>query len=42
MDPLNKKIEDQFICVDCIAENPQTKYQTIENEDNQWKVQQRS
>ncbi|CAD8062711.1 unnamed protein product [Paramecium sonneborni] len=30
MDSQNKKVEDRFLCVDCIAENPQTEYQTIQ------------
>ncbi|CAD8129463.1 unnamed protein product [Paramecium sonneborni] len=37
MDSQNKKIEDRFVYVDCIAENPQIKYQTIENVNKQWK-----
>ncbi|CAD8213786.1 unnamed protein product [Paramecium pentaurelia] len=36
-DSQNKKIEDRFACVDCICENPQIKYQSIENVDKQWK-----
>ncbi|CAD8083704.1 unnamed protein product [Paramecium primaurelia] len=39
MDSQNKKIEDRLVCVDCIAENPLIKYQTIQNVDNQWKEQ---
>ncbi|CAD8175706.1 unnamed protein product [Paramecium pentaurelia] len=30
MDSQNKKIEDRFACVDCIPENPQIKYCSIE------------
>ncbi|CAD8190237.1 unnamed protein product [Paramecium pentaurelia] len=37
MESQDKKIEDRFVCVDCISENPNTKYQTIENVDKQWK-----
>ncbi|CAD8213864.1 unnamed protein product [Paramecium octaurelia] len=37
MDSQKQKIEDRFACVDCIYENPQIKYQTIENIDKQWK-----
>ncbi|CAD8166298.1 unnamed protein product [Paramecium pentaurelia] len=37
MDSQSKKIEDRLVCVDCIAENPLIKYQTIQNVDNQWK-----
>ncbi|CAD8172211.1 unnamed protein product [Paramecium pentaurelia] len=37
MDSSTNKIEDRFACVDCISENPQIKYQTIENVDKQWK-----
>ncbi|CAD8175693.1 unnamed protein product [Paramecium pentaurelia] len=36
MDSQSKKIEDRFVCVDCISENPQIKYQTIENINKQW------
>ncbi|CAD8195826.1 unnamed protein product [Paramecium pentaurelia] len=36
MDSQNKKIEDRLVCVDCISENPQIKYQTIENINKQW------
>ncbi|CAD8214059.1 unnamed protein product [Paramecium octaurelia] len=38
MDSQNKKIEDRFVCVDCIAENPQTKYSTIETINKQWRA----
>ncbi|CAD8117883.1 unnamed protein product [Paramecium primaurelia] len=37
MDSQEKNIEDRFACVDCISENPNTKYQTIENVNKQWK-----
>ncbi|CAD8129489.1 unnamed protein product [Paramecium sonneborni] len=37
MDSQNKKIEDRFVCVDCISQNPQIKYQTIEDVDKEWK-----
>ncbi|CAD8129221.1 unnamed protein product [Paramecium sonneborni] len=37
MDSQNKKIEDRFVCVDCISQNPQIKYQTIEDIDKEWK-----
>ncbi|CAD8159221.1 unnamed protein product [Paramecium pentaurelia] len=37
MDSQNKNIEDRFVCVDCISENPLIKYQTIENVNKQWK-----
>ncbi|CAD8198431.1 unnamed protein product [Paramecium octaurelia] len=37
MDSQKQKIEDRFACVDCIYENPQIKYQNIENIDKQWK-----
>ncbi|CAD8214119.1 unnamed protein product [Paramecium octaurelia] len=36
MDSQNKKIEDRFVCVDCISDNPQIKYQTIQNVNKQW------
>ncbi|CAD8213052.1 unnamed protein product [Paramecium pentaurelia] len=36
MDSSTSKIEDRFVCVDCISENPQIKYETIENVDKQW------
>ncbi|CAK70831.1 unnamed protein product (macronuclear) [Paramecium tetraurelia] len=36
MDSQNKKIEDRFVCVDCIFENPLIKYQTIENVNKLW------
>ncbi|CAK80506.1 unnamed protein product (macronuclear) [Paramecium tetraurelia] len=37
IDSQKQKIEDRFACVDCIYENPQIQYQTIENIDKQWK-----
>ncbi|CAD8112292.1 unnamed protein product [Paramecium primaurelia] len=37
MESQNKKIEDRFVCVDCISENSQVKYSTIENVNKQWK-----
>ncbi|CAD8129882.1 unnamed protein product [Paramecium sonneborni] len=37
MDSQNKKIEDRFVCVDCISQNPSIKYQTIEDIDKEWK-----
>ncbi|CAD8131231.1 unnamed protein product [Paramecium sonneborni] len=39
MDSQNKKIEDRFVCVDCISQNPQIKYQTIEDVDKEWMEQ---
>ncbi|CAD8162604.1 unnamed protein product [Paramecium octaurelia] len=36
MDSQNKKIEDRFVCVHCISENPQIKYQPIENVNKLW------
>ncbi|CAD8093428.1 unnamed protein product [Paramecium sonneborni] len=37
MDSQNKKIEDRFVCVECISQNSQIKYQTIEDVDKEWK-----
>ncbi|CAD8151285.1 unnamed protein product [Paramecium octaurelia] len=36
MDSQKKKIEDRFVCVNCISDNPQIKYQTIEDVNKQW------
>ncbi|CAD8202281.1 unnamed protein product [Paramecium octaurelia] len=36
MDSQKKKIEDRFVCVDCVFENPLIKQQTIENVNKLW------
>ncbi|CAD8214212.1 unnamed protein product [Paramecium pentaurelia] len=36
IDTQNKEIEDRFVCVDCISQNPQIKYETIENINKLW------
>ncbi|CAD8215485.1 unnamed protein product [Paramecium octaurelia] len=37
MDSQKEEMEDRFVCVDCISENPQIKYYTIEDVNKQWK-----
>ncbi|CAD8058012.1 unnamed protein product [Paramecium primaurelia] len=36
IDSKNKKIEDRFVCVDCISNHPQQQYRTIEEVNQQW------
>ncbi|CAD8177419.1 unnamed protein product [Paramecium octaurelia] len=36
IDSENKKIEDRFVCVDCISDHPNCQYRTIEKINQQW------
>ncbi|CAD8215071.1 unnamed protein product [Paramecium pentaurelia] len=36
IDDKNKKMEDRFVCVDCIDDHPKCQYRTIEKVNQQW------
>ncbi|CAD8153687.1 unnamed protein product [Paramecium pentaurelia] len=36
MDDKNKKMEDRFVCVDCIEDHPKCKYRTIQKVNQEW------
>ncbi|CAD8214094.1 unnamed protein product [Paramecium octaurelia] len=36
IDSKNKKIEERFVCVDCISDHPNCQYRTIEKINQQW------